>query len=198
MTLRLLPIPFVLSSLLFLLLLPPLLALTSQLRKRTGSRRVRVGVEGEEEGEEEIGEEEVGGQGKRDEEGQRARIHLPIIALASIVSLALLFTLHEELTGRKIFSLTRWGSGEGVKNPKAACTPVDGTRLLGAYGSMGGRSRAITTTNSDVQGLFDQGLIHCYGFNQEEGLRNFRAGLKIERDCHMCAWGEAYAMGPVR
>lgn len=61
---------------------------------------------------------------------------------------------------------------------------------LGSYGM------TITTTNPLAQAYFDQGLGLVWGFNHAEAVRAFRAAQAIDPDCAMCAWGEAFALGP--
>lgn len=69
--------------------------------------------------------------------------------------------------------------------------------LVGLYGDMSGQyHRHIGSSSNLSQVLFDQGLLHTYGFNLVEGIRNFQAALSVEPNCAMCYWGIAYANGP--
>jgi hypothetical protein len=69
--------------------------------------------------------------------------------------------------------------------------------LVGLYGDMSGQyNRQIGSSSNLTQVLFDQGLLHTYGFNLVEGIRNFQAALSLEPNCAMCYWGIAYANGP--
>lgn len=69
--------------------------------------------------------------------------------------------------------------------------------LVGIYGDMSGQyHRQISSPSNLSQVLFDQGLLHTYGFNTVEGIRNFEAALSIDHNCAMCYWGIAYANGP--
>jgi tetratricopeptide (TPR) repeat protein len=54
----------------------------------------------------------------------------------------------------------------------------------------------ITTTNSEAQRYFDQGLRLAYGFNHAEARRAFRKAQKLDPECAMCNWGEALVLGP--
>lgn len=54
----------------------------------------------------------------------------------------------------------------------------------------------ITTGSAVAQAYFDQGLAFAYGFNHAEALRAFRTAQQIDPDCAMCAWGEAFVLGP--
>ena len=54
----------------------------------------------------------------------------------------------------------------------------------------------VTSSNPDVQRYMDQGLALLYGFEYEQAWYSFAAALKLDPDCAMCAWGDAYAYGP--
>lgn len=54
----------------------------------------------------------------------------------------------------------------------------------------------ITTANDQAQAYFDQGLRLAYAFNHGEAQRAFRKAQKLDPDCAMCFWGEAYVLGP--
>ena len=71
------------------------------------------------------------------------------------------------------------------------------SNLIGIYGDLSTQyHRGISANHSISSSLFDQGLLHTYGFNTVEGIRNFKAGLLDEPSCIMCYWGIAYAYGP--
>lgn len=73
-------------------------------------------------------------------------------------------------------------------------TPQD---LVGIYGSMTEQyHRNIGSSSSISAILFDQGMLHTYGFNTVEGIRNFKAALVMDPNCAMCYWGISYANGP--
>jgi hypothetical protein len=64
------------------------------------------------------------------------------------------------------------------------------------FGDLGDHHRTITTTSDLAQRYFDQGLILTYGFNHGEAVRAFREASRLDPNCTMCFWGEAYALGP--
>jgi hypothetical protein len=47
-----------------------------------------------------------------------------------------------------------------------------------------------------VQEYFDQGLRYLHAFNHAEAVRAFRHGQRLDPNCAMCFWGEAFALGP--
>ncbi len=83
------------------------------------------------------------------------------------------------------------GAEEAVQGrhvPEGATAPL--------FGDLGDHSRAISTELELAQRYFDQGLILIYGFNHFEAARSFREAQRLDPNCAMCAWGEAYALGP--
>ncbi len=68
--------------------------------------------------------------------------------------------------------------------------------LMSDYYDLGNYNRAITTDSPDAHLWFNRGLIWCYAFNQEEGVRCFRRAAESDADCAIAYWGVAYAKGP--
>src|SRR5262249_58062516 len=62
--------------------------------------------------------------------------------------------------------------------------------------NLGTLSYAITTNNPTAQRYFDQGLRLTYAFNHAEAQRAFRAAQRLDPDCALCYWGEAFVLGP--
>src|SRR6266567_5235599 len=64
------------------------------------------------------------------------------------------------------------------------------------WDGLGAVSYKITTSNSQAQTYFDQGLRLTYAFNHGEAQRAFRKAQKLDPACAMCFWGEALVLGP--
>lgn len=64
------------------------------------------------------------------------------------------------------------------------------------FEGMGQHGRTVSTESSGAQTYFDQGLALCYGFNHDEGLRSFEEAARLDPDCAMAYWGQAYALSP--
>ena len=64
------------------------------------------------------------------------------------------------------------------------------------FDGMGDHEHPITTSDTDAQRYFNQGLIIDFGFNHAESARSFRAAQTLDPECAMCFWGEALALGP--
>ena len=61
---------------------------------------------------------------------------------------------------------------------------------------LGALTRPITTASPRAQAFFDQGLQFLYAFTPEDAVRSFREAWKLDADCAMCFFGEAWAWGP--
>ena len=55
---------------------------------------------------------------------------------------------------------------------------------------------AVDTANPEAQAWFDHGVRLRWAFEHKEAVRAFRRARSIDPDCAMCAWGEAWAVGP--
>lgn len=64
------------------------------------------------------------------------------------------------------------------------------------WSGLGSIAYKVTTANEKAQAYFDQGLRLAYAFNHGEAQRAFRKAQKLDPECAMCFWGEAYVLGP--
>jgi tetratricopeptide (TPR) repeat protein len=64
------------------------------------------------------------------------------------------------------------------------------------YDGLGTLNFPITTTSPEAQRYFSQGLAFAYGFNHAAAIASFREGQRLDPECAMCWWGEAFAHGP--
>ena len=64
------------------------------------------------------------------------------------------------------------------------------------YDGLGKVHFPITTSNPLAQRYFDQGLSLAYNFNHAGAVAAFREAQRLDPDCAMCFWGEAFAHGP--
>lgn len=71
--------------------------------------------------------------------------------------------------------------------------PADDPPLMRGLGT---RTMKITTSSSLAQQYFDQGYRLGWSFNHDEAVRAFRKAQRLDPDCAMCSWGEAWALGP--
>lgn len=56
--------------------------------------------------------------------------------------------------------------------------------------------RGVTTSSAEAQRWFDQGLVLCFGFDQEVARLAFAKAAEADPECAMAHWGHAYAFGP--
>jgi hypothetical protein len=61
---------------------------------------------------------------------------------------------------------------------------------------LGDAHLTISSTVPTVQDYFDQGVRYLHAFNHQEAIRAFRNAQRLDPQCAMCFWGEAFALGP--
>jgi tetratricopeptide (TPR) repeat protein len=61
---------------------------------------------------------------------------------------------------------------------------------------LGSLNFMVTTTSPRAQRYFIQGLSFAYGFNHAAAIASFREAQRLDPECAMCWWGEAFAHGP--
>ncbi|MEZ5933373.1 MAG: hypothetical protein R3F54_15765 [Alphaproteobacteria bacterium] len=89
----------------------------------------------------------------------------------------------------------------GYANPNAQIALAEVLAATGddpgpeLWNNLGDHSFAITTGVPEAQAFFDQGLRLSYAFNHAEAVRAFRKAQRLDPDCAMCFWGEAFALG---
>ena len=84
----------------------------------------------------------------------------------------------------------------GMSQARAATDATDDGTLPPLYSDLGTVTYAMTSQSPLAQAYFDQGLRFAYAFNHAEAVRSFKAAQRLDPDCALCAWGEAYALGP--
>ena len=90
-------------------------------------------------------------------------------------------------------SLACGGATPQVASEQAAAPAPKPPELLAGLGS---HHRPITTSSTEAQRYFDQGLALIYGFNHDAAIKSFDHALMLDPGCAMCAWGKATALGP--
>lgn len=71
--------------------------------------------------------------------------------------------------------------------------PVADMVMVDGFGTGGFQ---IATTSPEAQSWFNHGVRLRWAFEHNESVRAFRKARLLDPDCAMCAWGEAWAMGP--
>ncbi|MEJ6790677.1 hypothetical protein BrevBR_14120 [Brevundimonas sp. BR2-1] len=74
-----------------------------------------------------------------------------------------------------------------------AGTPVTDMVMVDGFGAGG---FAIDTANPEAQAWFNHGVRLRWAFEHTESVRAFRKARLLDPSCAMCAWGEAWALGP--
>jgi len=74
--------------------------------------------------------------------------------------------------------------------------PADAAAPLRFYEGLGTADIEPDTKNDEAKRWFKQGLRLAWAFDEAEGIRSFRQAQKLDPDCALCFWGEAYARAP--
>ncbi|MBU2950052.1 hypothetical protein KO493_05005 [Tamlana agarivorans] len=85
-----------------------------------------------------------------------------------------------------------------------SCTPakfmltgVDTTKQIAPlFENLGNHSFRVNTSNELAQKFFNQGLRLTYAFNHAEAHRSFMEASRLDPECAMAFWGQAYTLGP--
>ena len=72
-------------------------------------------------------------------------------------------------------------------------TPVADMVMVEGFGTGG---FAVDTVNPEAQAWFNHGVRLRWAFEHKESVRAFRKARLLDPTCGMCAWGEAWALGP--
>jgi tetratricopeptide (TPR) repeat protein len=128
-------------------------------------------------------------------------------ALALTVSAAPLAPANE--AGRSLFAAlceqgpggqSAWSVGLAsmlsIAGAYAQTLPGDMNAPPPLVAGLGNAHLPITTSTPLVQDYFDQGVRYLHGFNHAEAIRAFRYAQRLDPNCAMCFWGEAFALGP--
>lgn len=78
----------------------------------------------------------------------------------------------------------------------AAVVGQQEVRSVPLYDGLGEVHFPITTSDPLAQRYFDQGLGFAYGFNHAAAIAAFREAQRLDPQCAMCFWGEAFVHGP--
>lgn len=81
----------------------------------------------------------------------------------------------------------------GPPAPNDEGAPVSDMVMVDGFGTGGFE---IATTNPEAQAWFNHGVRLRWAFEHSESVRAFRKARLLDPTCAMCAWGEAWAMGP--
>jgi hypothetical protein len=74
--------------------------------------------------------------------------------------------------------------------------PAPGGELAPRLQNLGAHTFKVTTKSKQAQLFVNQGLNLAYGFNHAEAGRAFREAARLDPQCAMAFWGQAFVLGP--
>ena len=80
--------------------------------------------------------------------------------------------------------------------PAPLLTLADWARGAQLFDGLGDFHRSVSTTSSEAQRYFDQGMRFIWAFNHDEATRSFARAAQIDPRCALCYWGVALTLGP--
>jgi tetratricopeptide (TPR) repeat protein len=82
------------------------------------------------------------------------------------------------------------------EEPKEAAQPAPTGEMAPRLQNLGTHVFPVTTQSRKAQLFVNQGVSLAYGFNHAEAGRAFREATRLDPNCAMCYWGQAYVLGP--
>ena len=79
---------------------------------------------------------------------------------------------------------------------KEASKPAPTGELAPRLQNLGVHTFPVTTKSRKAQLFVNQGVNLAYGFNHAEAGRAFREAARLDPNCAMCYWGQAFVLGP--
>jgi tetratricopeptide (TPR) repeat protein len=126
---------------------------------------------------------------QKGEEPMTHSIHfrtLAVVALLGFGSLAITTT-----TASTPATTTHAAMAEPAKGPSVDSW-AEGAQLFDDLGTL---HRRVTTSSTEAQAYFDQGLRLAYSFNHDEAARSFARAAQLDPNCASCFWGVALTLG---
>ena len=96
-------------------------------------------------------------------------------------------------TARTRGSALDWPLICGPDGARSDAAPVADMVMVDGFGTGGFK---VDTANPEAQAWFDHGVRLRWAFEHGEAVRAFRKARMLDPTCGLCAWGEAWAMGP--
>ena len=110
--------------------------------------------------------------------------------LLRVLALAILSTLFDAAAHAQSGSHQHYGH-----DAKADQAAPDGT-MAPRLQNLGDHKFPVTTKSSKAQLFVNQGMNLAYGFNHAEAGRSFREAARLDPNCAMAYWGQAWVLGP--
>jgi len=93
------------------------------------------------------------------------------------------------------FASGLWGAVSAQPLPADALAAMLAEPMPRVPAALGSFSHQISSESPEVQAYFDQGYQLMYAYGKYEAVRSFREAHKLDPECAICFWGEAWAWG---
>lgn len=110
-----------------------------------------------------------------------------ILSIAAAIPLVLAHDSAKSERGKELFRTGREHATPLAESLASGRPPL--------YEGLGSLTMPITAANKEAQAYFDQGWRLTWAFNHGEAIRSFREAQRLDPQCAMCFWGEAFALG---
>lgn len=80
--------------------------------------------------------------------------------------------------------------------PAPRASVADWARGAQLFDGLGSFHRKVTTSSTEAQSYFDQGMRLLWAFNHDEATRSFAKAAELDPKCASCFWGVALTLGP--
>ena len=115
-------------------------------------------------------------------------------AMTALVAVGAFAPSMTQADGKPDFGLFGLHSICAAPSDSGGAPPVaPAERILTGYGTGGFK---IHTRDSKAQAFFDNGMQLGHAFAHKDSIAAFKEARRLDPDCAMCAWGEAWARGP--
>jgi tetratricopeptide (TPR) repeat protein len=119
-------------------------------------------------------------------------IALLFVATAGLIAFNSRVTIQNDFTPARPVNPGICGTfGDYIPDPYDTTQP-----LAPRLPKLGTLHHQVTTDSKEAQEFFDQGMRLCFAFNMKEAHRAFMESARLDPNCAMAYWGQAFALGP--
>lgn len=115
----------------------------------------------------------------------------------SVFLVFVFFACNNEETSKPVDAPDKGAQAVGCYNPQTTDKAwYTSGKKAPRFKGLDGIDFKISTTSTEAQDYFNQGMMLSYGFNHAEAARSFYEAARLDSTCAMAYWGFAYVLGP--